>query len=90
MDDEKALLFIREEIDSIDSEIIALLESRLNLSLQIGNVKRNLGKALHDDAREELILQKIDELAILYPKEDLKSIFLEIMKTSLSVQQPDE
>ena len=90
MDDEKALLFIREEIDSIDSEIIALLESRLNLSLQIGNVKRNLGTELHDDAREELILQKIDELAILYPKEDLKSIFLEIMKTSLSVQQPDE
>jgi chorismate mutase len=90
MDDEKALLFIREEIDSIDSEIIALLESRLNLSLQIGNVKKNLGKELHDDEREELILKKIDELAILYPKEDLKSIFLEIMKTSLSVQQPDE
>ena len=90
MDDEKALLFIREEIDSIDSEIIALLESRLNLSLQIGNVKRNLGNKIHDDAREELILKKIDELAILYPKEDLKSIFLEIMKTSLSVQQPDE
>jgi|TARA_B100000035_G_C20887910_1_gene503549 chorismate mutase len=90
MDDEKALLFIREEIDSIDSEIIALLESRLNLSLQIGNVKRNLGKELHDDEREELILKKIDELAILYPKEDLKSIFLEIMKTSLSVQQSDE
>lgn len=90
MDDEKALLFIREEIDSIDSEIIALLESRLNLSLQIGNVKRNLGKELHDDEREELILKKIDELAILYPKEDLKSIFLEIMKTSLSLQQSDE
>ena len=36
MDDEKALLFIREEIDAIDSEIIALLESRLDLSLQIG------------------------------------------------------
>lgn len=90
MDDEKTLLFIREEIDSIDSELIALLESRLNLSLQIGNVKRNLGKELYDDVREELILKKIDELAILYPKEDLKSIFLEIMKTSLSVQQSDE
>ena len=90
MDDEKTLLFIREEIDSIDSELIVLLESRLNLSLQIGNVKRNLGKKLHDDAREELILKKIDELALLYPKEDLKSIFLEIMKTSLSGQQPDE
>ncbi len=90
MDDEKALLFIREEIDSIDSEIIALLESRLNLSLQVGNIKKNLDKQLHDDDRESEILKKIDELAILYPKEDLKSIYIEIMKTSLSVQQADE
>ena len=90
MDDEKALLFIREEIDSIDSEIIALLESRLNLSLQIGNIKKNLDKQLHDDDRETEVLKKIDELAILYPKEDLKSIYIEIMKTSLSVQQADE
>ena len=44
MDDEKALLFIREEIDSIDSEIIALLESRLNLFLEMGNVKEILEK----------------------------------------------
>lgn len=90
MDDEKALLFIREEIDSIDSEIIALLESRLNLSLQIGSIKKNLDKQLHDDDRETEVLKKIDELAILYPKEDLKSIYIEIMKTSLSVQQADE
>ena len=90
MDNEKTLLFIREEIDSIDSEIIGLLESRLNLSQQIGKVKRNLDKKLHDDAREAEILKKIDELAIIYPKEDLKSIFIEIMKTSLNSQQTDE
>ena len=90
MDNEKALLFIREEIDSIDSEIIGLLESRLNLSQQIGKVKKNLDKKLRDDAREAEILKKIDELAIIYPKEDLKSIFIEIMKTSLNSQQTDE
>ena len=87
MDDEKALLFIREEIDAIDSEIVALLESRLNLSLQIGKVKKNLDKAFLDDSREEEILKKIDELSLLYPKEDLKSIFIEIMKTSLNAQK---
>ena len=42
MDDEKALLFIREEIDSIDSELISLLESRLNLSLEIGKIKKRM------------------------------------------------
>ena len=90
MDDEKALLFIREEIDAIDSEIIALLESRLNLSLQIGKVKKNLDKKIHDDSIEEEILKKIEELSLLYPKEDLKSIFVEIMKTSLNAQKNNE
>ena len=87
MDDEKALLFIRQEIDSIDSELISLLESRLNLSLQIGKLKKKMDKDLYDEEREAQILKKIDELALIYPKEDLKSIFMEIMKTSLNQQK---
>ena len=87
MDDEKTLLFIRQEIDSIDSELISLLESRLNLSLQIGKLKKKMDKDLHDKDREAEILKKIDELALIYPKEDLKSIFMEIMKTSLNQQK---
>ena len=87
MDDEKALLFIREEIDSIDSELISLLESRLNLSLQIRKLKKKMDKDLYDEEREAEILKKIDELALIYPKEDLKSIFMEIMKTSLNQQK---
>ena len=90
MDEEKALLFIREEIDSIDSEIIALLESRLNLSLQVGKIKENLSKELKDLGREEEILKKIDELVIQYPKDDLKSIFTKIMKTSLNMQKAND
>jgi len=87
MDDKKALLFIRQEIDSIDSELISLLESRLNLSLQIGKLKKKMDKDLYDEEREAEILKKIDELALIYPKEDLKSIFMEIMKTSLNQQK---
>ena len=87
MDDEKALLFIRQEIDSIDSELISLLESRLNLSLQIGKLKKKMYKDLYDEEREAEILKKIDELTLIYPKEDLKSIFMEIMKTSLNQQK---
>ena len=87
MDDEKALLFIREEIDSIDSELISLLESRLNLSLQIGKLKKKMDKDLYDEEREAEILKKIDELALIYPKEDLKSIFMEIMKPTIKQQK---
>ena len=87
MDDEKALLFIREEIDSIDQELISLLESRLNLSLQTGKLKKKMDKDLYDEDREAEILKKIDELALIYPKEDLKAIFMQIMKTSLNQQK---
>ena len=87
MDDEKTLVFIREEIDSIDAEIIALLESRFNLTREIGRIKRSLDKALFDEGREEEILKKIDELTLIYPKDDLKEIFKSIMKTSLNQQK---
>ena len=90
MDDEKTLLFVREEIDSIDAEIIDLLESRFNLTREIGRIKRSLDKALFDEGREEEILKKIDELALIYPKDDLKGIFKSIMKTSLNQQKVDE
>lgn len=90
MDDEKTLVFIREEIDSIDAEIIALLESRFNLTREIGHIKRRLDKALFDESREEEILKKIDELSLIYPKDDLKVIFKSIMKTSLNQQKVDE
>ena len=63
------------------------MESRLNLSLQIGKLKKKMDKDLYDEEREAEILKKIDELALIYPKEDLKSIFMEIMKTSLNQQK---
>ena len=46
-----------------------------------------MDKDLYDEEREAEILKKIDELALIYPKEDLKSIFMEIMKTSLNQQK---
>ena len=39
MDNEKALLFIREQIDAIDSKLLLYLNQD-NLSLQIGKVKK--------------------------------------------------
>ena len=46
-----------------------------------------MDKDLYDEDREAEILKKIDELALIYPKEDLKAIFMQIMKTSLNQQK---
>ena len=42
--DETDLALLREEIDSIDMEIVSLLESRLLISAEIGKFKQNNSK----------------------------------------------
>ena len=90
MDDEKKLYFLREEIDTIDSEIITLLESRLKLTNEVGKIKEKINKTFQDIKREEHILARIESMETKYPKEELKSLFRQIMSTSLSKQIENE
>tara|TARA_Y100000816_G_scaffold24973_1_gene16085 strand:- start:798 stop:1070 length:273 start_codon:yes stop_codon:yes gene_type:complete len=90
MDDEKKLYFLREEIDTIDSEIITLLESRLKLTNEVGKIKEKINKTFQDIKREEDILARIESMDTKYPKEELKSLFRQIMSTSLSKQIENE
>ena len=90
MDDEKKLYFLREEIDTIDSEIITLLEFRLKLTNEVGKIKEKINKTFQDIKREEDILARIESMETKYPKEELKSLFRQIMSTSLSKQIENE
>ena len=90
MDDEKKLYFLREEIDTIDSEIITLLESRLKLTNEVGKIKEKINKTFQDIKRDEDILARIESMETKYPKEELKSLFRQIMSTSLSKQIENE
>ena len=90
MDDEKKLYFLREEVDTIDSEIITLLESRLKLTNEVGKIKEKINKTFQDIKREEDILARIESMDTKYPKEELKSLFRQIMSTSLSQQIENE
>ena len=90
MDDEKKIYFLREEIDTIDSEIITLLESRLKLTNEVGKIKEKINKTFQDIKREEDILARIESMETKYPKEELKSLFRQIMSTSLSKQIENE
>ena len=90
MDDEKKLYFLREEIDTIDSEIITLLESRLKLTNEVGKIKEKINKTFQDIKREEDILARIESMETKYPKEELKSLFRQIMSPSLSKQIENE
>tara|TARA_Y100000591_G_C21249519_1_gene412971 strand:- start:88 stop:360 length:273 start_codon:yes stop_codon:yes gene_type:complete len=90
MGDEKKLDFLREEIDDIDSEIITLLESRLKLTNEVGKVKEKIKKTFRDIKRQDDILARIESMETKYPKEELKSLFKQIMSTSLNKQIENE
>ena len=44
---------IREQLDDIDAQILALYERRMELCEQVGNDKLKTGKKVYDRKREE-------------------------------------
>lgn len=80
---------IREEIDSIDSEIVELLMRRTRLAREIGRVKGRDGKPFFTPERERQIYQRLDELSTgdLQGRQ-LISIFREIISASRAAEKP--
>ena len=70
---------IRQRIDEIDNELIKLYKKRMELSKEIGVVKKQTSKAVHDGNREKEIVyrlsQKCPEDIRLYVKELYDTIF---------------
>jgi len=54
---------LRNEIDSIDDEIVKLLRKRLNISYKIGKYKTKKNMKIYDRKREIEIYNKINEKA---------------------------
>jgi len=85
--DETDLALLREQIDSIDMEIVSLLESRLVISTEIGKFKKNNSRDFFDQKRHDQIMEKLSLLKTNYPVEDLQAVFNIILKTSLKQQE---
>ena len=48
---------IRNAIDSIDADLLKLLNERAQLAIELGELKNNLGLAIYDPAREREIIE---------------------------------
>lgn len=71
----------RKELDLINQKLLALLNQRLRISLEIGKVKKEMGKKIHDAEREKEILDRLKQKNKGPLKEgDLRKIFMTIMK----------
>ncbi len=49
----------RRRIDELDRELVRLLNRRAQMSIQLGQLKRDTGLPMRDEAREEAILRYV-------------------------------
>ena len=71
----------RKELDLINQKLLTLLNRRLRVSLEIGKVKREMGKKIHDVEREREILNRLRRKNRgPLKEEDLTKIFMMIIQ----------
>ncbi|MEN2287324.1 chorismate mutase, partial [Enterococcus lactis] len=56
---EESLETLRQKIDTMDRELVALLEKRMDTVTKIGQVKKEGNQAVYDEKREQQVLDKV-------------------------------
>ncbi len=80
---------LRAGIDSIDSEIIRLLNERCRLVCEVGAWKRENNLPIYVPEREHQLLERLTSLnSGPLPREALIHIYREIMSASIKLEQP--
>lgn len=85
---ENRLKQLRDEIDSIDSEIVGLINKRLRVGRKIGKIKRESKSNVFDPSREKKVMEKITRMND-GPAENklLRYIFNVIMMATKDIQK---
>ena len=79
---------IRKDIDRLDDELLGLLIKRLKLGKEIGEVKREIGRVVADEAREKQIFQRlIKNAGSKMDEKDIIEIFSKILGISRKTQK---
>jgi chorismate mutase / prephenate dehydratase len=83
------LLSLRAQIDALDRELLALLNRRAALALQVGEIKKREGSAVFRPEREAQVIDglKADNSGPL-PNESVAPIWREIMSASRALETP--
>jgi len=83
-----ALDDLRKSIDSLDEEILSLLEKRAAIVNDVALAKRALNLAPYDPERERRVLARLEARAGRFPPEAIRAVFREIMSACLALQEP--
>lgn len=82
---------LREQIDTLDEELLALIEKRLDLAASIARAKsEDADELLLRPAREESIIGRLGAMTKRIPTESITAIWRELMAINLQAQRPIE
>jgi chorismate mutase/prephenate dehydratase len=78
---------LRAGIDSVDEEIVRLLDRRARLARRVGEIKQKNGLEAYAPAREREVLDRVAALSAGdFPKRGLEAVFREIISSSISLE----
>ncbi len=80
---------LRNQIDSIDTQIIQLLNKRCEVVHEIGSIKKRDGLEIYAPEREELLLRSLVEKGRdgILPEKSIRAIYREIMSAALALEE---
>lgn len=78
------LLDLRSQIDEIDTQIMDLLDKRYDISIEVGNIKKETKTIVLDSNREKYILDKTSKLSHSLA---VKNVYIAIMDESKKLQR---
>src|SRR4051794_25184324 len=84
-----ALEPLRRQIDSLDERIVALLNERARVVVQIGHLKQQNRSPIYAPDREKLVLNKVRKLNTgPLPNRCLEAVYRELMSGSFALERP--
>lgn len=88
MEQEKRILAIRSELEAVDRALLELVERRMELSREVGAIKRENGLPIYDPARERALFA-LYEKSVANPEnfDYAKAIMLSLLRASKREQR---
>jgi len=89
--DPKSIASLRQAIDAVDDEVLALLNRRAGLAAEVGRLKSEASPEVlfHAPKREREVLARLEaENGGPFPDAAVRTIFQEIMSACLSLEKP--
>ena len=80
---------VRKKIDELDDRLLALLNRRAKLVMEIGRIKKKENSRFHVPDREKRIIERLTKNNEgPFPNESLQAVLKEIFSASLSLEAP--